>query len=641
MKNHLSIDFPSSSLGCKKTRLWGILSFIYLAWFAIALADSSELIELEPYTVTGTLTATLLNDLPLTLSSVSVHELRQVGGISISEGLEYQPGMIIQNSSGRIKSPSIRGTRTNHTLILVDGRRMTPGFKSRVDLNQILQGGVDRVEVLRGPVSALYGSDAIGGVVNIITRRGTSTDLSGEASYLRGFGKWEANNGSFTAEIRSGKLGVLGSLSYRKNQSWDSGDGPPEDVDQVETLGGFANVDYHFSESQVLRTAIHYSDTERIGMRPTGGGALRTAKDQRTGISVEYEQDWYNGETGVVARIYMDRYENDTVFDLPPAKAAKFNLELESDIVVLDARAFHQLKTSLSVAIGIEYRDAGYDVLTDVAADDSVGNQAVFGQISWTPTESVDSVFGARIDDHEGFGSHLSPRVSVAWNFHESWRMHAGFGGGFRAPNVTELLLETFANAGKTTILPNANLEPETSESYEIGIRYDTDRFSFNTVYFHTEVEDMIEQVTIAQKGKNITKEWRNLKKVEIDGIETEVSFSIHPNLELKASFTWLDPVDKSTGYHVEGQYETITRIIAIGKIPSWGLQTNLVLNLEGSIWGAENEAAYDESFTVDIKFIKAINEQWSCNIGARNLLDEDHDTQLPTRYFAGINMTF
>ena len=604
--------------------------------------NSPEFMDMEPFTVTGTLQPTAISELPLSISSVDYDELSGFGAVSVSEGLDHVPGIDIQNHSGRIELPSIRGTRLSHGLILMNGRRMAPGFKSLVDLNQMLQGGVDRVEILRGPVSALYGSDAIGGVVNVITRRGSSADIAGDLHLQSGIGRYEQNCANLTVETLKNTHALLGSFSYRHVNPWESGDGPPSDVDKVETFGGFAAYDYHLSDTQTLRVEMNYSENERIGMRPTAGGALRTANDNRLGLSAEYEQTWNQQNSGIFARVYTDRYENDTKFDLPEKQAAKFNVDLESEIAVVDARVHHSWNDQFSTTAGFEYYETDIETSeTTTPAVDTTTNKAVFLQAQWTPNKQIYSVFGARVDDHDGFGSHLSPRVSVSWSINKNWSVFTGIGDGFRAPNITELYLETFENGGKTTILPNENLEPESSVSYEIGLSFHRNRISFRGAYFHTEVEDLIEQTTLATQGQLTTKQWQNINKVEIDGFEVEAGARINSNFEIKGVFTWLNPIDKTTGYHIEGQHEWVTKIIFIGKLPDFGFESRLALEYESSVWGALDSTDYDESLIMNLKFLKTFNDSISGYIGVKNLLDKEHSTQLPAFYFAGITIRF
>jgi outer membrane receptor for ferrienterochelin and colicins len=577
------------------------------------------------------------------IQQVDASELQSYGAYSISEGLDEVPGMIIENSSGRVKAASIRGTSSDHTLTLLNGRRMAPGFSSLVDLDQFASGGIDRAEIVKGPASAIYGSDAIGGVLNIITQRGESEVVSGEASYLSGFGDWDSQHTSLSAETRQGAWGISGSANYRYTNDWESGDGNPSDVDQLETFGGFVNLDYHVSETAVLRTEFYKQEQERIGMRPTAGGAERTANDERVSLSLEYEQSWNDGDTLFLGRIYRDAYETDIEFDT--TKAQKYNTEVDSALVAADARVSHRISESVSALLGLEYYETEYEIDSDDQAEGEVGNSGIYGQLQWTPWETLALSLGSRLDNHEEFGSNFSPRVTAEWGFLPQWKAHASFGSGFRAPNVTELELLSYQQGGKVELYPNEDLDPETSISYEAGLSYEQARFSLGATYFHTEIEDMISAVTTSTSGSGSSqitlKEWQNLSEVEIDGVEFEFTWALHPNLDFVASHTWLDPIDKSTGDHVEGQYKNRSRLKFQGRLPELGLRAQLGFNFDGEVWGADDVVEYEDVWTVDLKLVKSFSEQLDLEVGANNLLDDDTNDMLPVNYYAGVRFSF
>ncbi len=606
------------------------------------LAQEDQIVDLPLLITTATLYPTDIANVTMSASLVTGEDLEGFGAVSISDSLDYEPGMFVQNNSGRVKLPSIRGTRSTHTLVLVDGRRLSPGFKSMTDLNQLLLGGVDRVEVLRGPVSALYGSDAIGGVVNVVTVRGESPEPRAHLSFDYGIGEWDSYSASAMTESRQEAWGLAAAVSTRHTGSWESGDGAPSDVDDVTSSSGFTNVDYHFDEDSVLRSSIHFGETERIGMRPTGGGSERTAEDSRLGVDVAYEQTWNGGDDRMILRAYADFYDNEITFDLPAAKAAKFNQETESHVYSANTSWFHEVNDFVDTVFGMEYLETDYDITSATATQSSVGNVALFGQAVFKPMERVDGVLGLRYDDQDDVGGHVSPRASLAWKSEdENWRVHTSLGSGFRAPNVTELYLETYANGGKTTVLPNAELDPENSVSYELGVGYAGERWSVQGIVFRNEVKDMIEQVTLSKKGNKKTTQWQNLSMVEIDGFEGMASVVLSDAFQLQASFTWLDPIDTSTGFHVEGQYEMLARLVAVYSVEELGLYLRLGLNWEGDVWGANDVKAYDDAFTVDLRVSKALTEGVFFYVGARNLLDDAHETHRPVKYFAGMDLSF
>ncbi|MBC2607847.1 TonB-dependent receptor plug domain-containing protein [Pelagicoccus albus] len=619
----------------------GFLASISLS-YGSASAQSSETSLDTTLLSTVTLEQTVLQSLPIQTDTLNEEDLSSFASNSVSESLSYAPGLFIENSSGRIKSPSIRGSSSSHTLILVDGRRTSPGFKSMTDLNQYLLGGVAQVEILRGPASALYGSDAIGGVVNILTQHGISKSPSSRAYFEYGTGEWDSLSAGVSSETLQGPWGIAASISSRTTDQWESGDGAPSDVDDLETYNTSVNLDYHLSEDQTLRTHFDYALTERTGMRPTSGGAERHAEDERVGFSAEYENNFSNDDSQLVIRTYTNTYSGDITFDLPAQKAAAFNLATESQILVGEARYSQRFSDSLNSFFGFEYRNTEYEIESESSTNQSVDNLATYSQFVWDPNASTEAILGLRYDNQDGYGSRLSPSAAISWNSLTSgWQLHAGLGNGFRAPNVTELLIETYANGGKTTIQPNAELKPETSTNIEAGLSYIASDWTFEATAFRNEVSDMIEQVTLSKQGKLTTAQWQNLSEVEIEGVELIASYKLDETFRIEASYTRVDPIDQQTGYHVEGQHESNARLKFYKDFSHWGIRANLALNWAGKIWGATDTIAYESAFTVDTRISKSLNEHFELFAGAKNLLDAEESSLLPAHYFTGANLRF
>ena len=152
----------------------------------------SKAAELEKMVVTATMTEKKMEEAPGSIEVITSQEIAEMNAQTVAEALEVATGLMVTGETGRIKALSIRGTGNKHTLVLIDGRRFSMGYKDFLDINQISVDMIDRIEVVRGPTSALYGSDAIGGVVNIITKK-PPRDLAAGATYQ--YGKSKYNEG--------------------------------------------------------------------------------------------------------------------------------------------------------------------------------------------------------------------------------------------------------------------------------------------------------------------------------------------------------------------------------------------------------------------------------------------------------------
>jgi outer membrane receptor for ferrienterochelin and colicins len=201
--------------------------------------------ELEKMVVTATMTEKKMEEAPGSIEVITAQEIEEMGALTVAEALEVATGLIVTGETGRIKAPSIRGTGNKHTLVLIDGRRFSMGYKDFLDINQISVDMIKRIEVVRGPTSALYGSDALGGVVNIITKKPPG-DLTVGATYQYGISKYnegEEHIGRAYVGDSLGRFGFLLAGGCRNKDGWDRDEVLPDDGDHEE-LG---SIDGRFS----------------------------------------------------------------------------------------------------------------------------------------------------------------------------------------------------------------------------------------------------------------------------------------------------------------------------------------------------------------------------------------------------------
>jgi len=224
------------------------------AWAAVSAeampADQpdEQVFEIGPIVISATLAEQRLSQAPSSIEVITQQQIQAMGATTLSQALEEAVCLILTTESGRVVHPSIRGTDMDHTLLLVDGRRLAPGFRHMSDISQIPTLMIDRIGVVRGPTSALFDSDARGGVINIITRKpptetmpagvdlraGSNTHAGGETILPTAYG------GASIKPLRF----IIGS-QYKKVNGWDYDGAPPDDGNdpEQEYVSGQAPVD--------------------------------------------------------------------------------------------------------------------------------------------------------------------------------------------------------------------------------------------------------------------------------------------------------------------------------------------------------------------------------------------------------------
>ena len=151
----------------------------------------------------------------------------------------------------------------------------------------------------------------------------------------------------------------------------------------------------------------------------------------------------------------------------------------------------------------------------------------------------------------------------------------------------------------------------------------------------------MIEAVTLSKSDSLTTKQWQNLREVDISGFEFEAMVKVNDYIEVKVASTWLDPKDVSSGHPVEGQHEWLSKLVLLANIPQWGLKMRTFFSYVGETWGADGAVDYEACTRLDLKVSKTLSKGLELQLGSRNILDSDDASQNPISYFVGIDWRF
>ena len=227
---------------------------------------AAEVVELDTKVITATRSEKSLAEAPGSVEVLSRAAIRELGAQTVEDVLETAVGSILTNNPGRVRQASIRGSGTGRTLILIDGRRIARGYRDNIDLGRILVGRIERIEIVRGPTSALYGADAMGGVVNIITTKPQQSEGHAQLRYNAGDASgWRASVGGGAATKRFGIIGHAGFLN-RNEYNADPDDGL-SDVDDQQLVNGTAQAEYRLNDRHLLRLGGGYAAFDRDGDR--------------------------------------------------------------------------------------------------------------------------------------------------------------------------------------------------------------------------------------------------------------------------------------------------------------------------------------------------------------------------------------
>ncbi len=473
------------------------------------LADSP--IRLDALVVTASGFTQAIDNAPASISLIGREELLEKRVNSLAEAISEVEGVDVGATAGKTGglNISIRGMPSDYTLILVDGRRqnaagnITPnGFGETATSFLPPPAAIERIEIIRGPMSTLYGSDAMGGVVNIITRKvnpvwGGSATAGGTLQEDRDFGDSFNTHLYLSGPVVPDKIGLTlrGSLFARSasDLAYVDAQGNPIEVSKrgpspvkadIHTLGARLDLVAH-RDHDLWLDADFYRQTYDNNSGQLGtldqpdansfNGYLPQLRFNRDQFTVAHT--WRFGFGQLDSSLIRNTTETigRTVPPGTPGRTPGSPRTLENENLVFDTKAIFKLATH-TLSLGGQFWEAEMiDLVAPTPYDQT--QWALFAEDEWRLRPDLRLTVGARHDEHSQFGDHLNPRAYLVWNVTPRWAFKGGVSQGFKAPRLEQLAdgITGFTGQGTRPTIGTPTLKPETSVSTEIGIIYDND----------------------------------------------------------------------------------------------------------------------------------------------------------------------
>ncbi|KAF1687967.1 TonB-dependent receptor [Pseudoxanthomonas broegbernensis] len=525
-----------------------------------AVAREPSATDLERVVVTATRTEQNLDDAPASISVITREELRQRPVQDLSDALRGTPGVVLSGIGLTRRGVRVRGMDSEYTLTLVDGRRINAASDAIAhadfDLGWIPAEAIERIEVVRGPMSSLYGSEALGGVVNVITRRATD-DWRGSATWNGGSVAGGRGGNTYQGAFYAGGPLVenqLGLSFYGETRhKGDIADPADERVSEQEgrdSHSGNLVLTWTPGEAQRIDFSHLQGKDKRWRNALQAGGApyvYETIDDvERRQTSLTHRGQWRWGES--VARAYRSTLDRENRRSRGDATRPQSLLE---DIV--DGHLSVPLGDRHRVTVGGEWRQEQLDDNTVAASGHAETIQrAVFAQDEIDLTEAWSLVLGSRADLHEKFGWHHSPRAYSVYHVNDRLLIKGGVGSGFKAPSLKQLSPEYSAvgGGGRFTIYGNPDLKPETVTTYELAAGWRQGAWQLEAALFRNDLEDLVQTLCVARcgiRGAEV-RNYINVAEARIQGLEISAKAEFSAGFVLDANYSWLDPEDRSTG---------------------------------------------------------------------------------------------
>jgi len=541
---------------------------VMLAWLAVvsltpsfmamaaAPADLSAA-TLDKVTVTATLSEQDTRLAPASTTVIDREELETTNPQNLLEAVREVPGVTLSpRQVGGRKTLSLRGLEGRHVLTLVDGRRIvaTDDVVGHSDYQYgwLPMAAVERIEVIRGPMSTLYGSEALGGVINLITRRPDDQwqgELSVRAATTKGNDGGQQGSGSLYA---AGPMGERVDLRLSAYSGYTPAVADADDPRYSEIEGGRVH-------AGTLGANIELTDQQSLEFNHFQGLEKRFYDDvARTGTGYQNQYDIRRRQSDLAWRGDFDgwrgqlrAYDGHTeILNYRTQNVATTRPQTLDDKVI-DGHAVLNLGAHV-LTVGGEARNEALTNAGLVGGHDDADHKALFVQDEISFGQNLHLTSGIRYDRHELFGHELSPRAYLVWEATPQWVIKGGYGHAFKAPTLKQISPNYVGAEGPHTFMGNADIRPETLDSFELSAHWQSDAVSFSATAFRSKVEDLITYRLLRQEGPRRFYQYDNVDNARISGLETGFGWDFSEAWSWQTSFSVLDSEDGRTGERLE-----------------------------------------------------------------------------------------
>ena len=588
-----------------------LLSAAAIAVAAPAFAQISETEEnrLGPVVVEGSRLDQTATEVGSSVSIISEEDLEQLNLDFALDAVATAPGVTInQNGAfGGSASVRIRGASSGQTLVLIDG--VPVGDPSTTDgsfnFAYLDTANIERIEILKGPQSTLWGSDAIGGVVSLTTKQpepgfgGSAFAEYGSFNTLRGGASVEGAND--TGDFRLSATGISTDGISKADEDNGNTEDDAYDSTTLSAKGGL-----NLPNKARLEATVLYNDAESEYDSYSGGAQGNVADgDEVT------QNETLSGNVSLELPLLDDRFENLFLVGYSDITRENFtdgaqSYFAEGDRTLYRYQGTFNINDMNTLSFGAEREET-------TANDEDAALDSLFALYELKPVESLTLTAGVRNDDDNRFGSETTARVAAAWNPTDQVTVRSSWGQGFKAPSLYQTTyICTFCGLTE----PNRDLKPETSEAFDIGVdwRSSDGRVEAGVTYFDQDTENLIDF--------SYTAGYDNIAQVESKGVELFAGYVLTDWLSVNGNYTYIDAED--------GDGNELPRL------PEHSGNVSLSVDPDGPFSGAvlvryngdeanTNGTTLDGWTRVDLTGRYALNESVELYGRVENLFDEDY----------------
>lgn len=603
-----------------KRWLSGLTVFAFLIISGAGQAEETgeeyHVFDLEEIVVTAARVARPLKETSSSVTIIDAGEIASTGENTVLEVLRGLPGLDVVQSGGPGATTSVfsRGANSSHTLVLVDGVEVNSPTTGGFNFANLSVDNIERIEIVRGPQSTLYGSDAIGGVIHIITQKG------------RGEPRWGISAEGGTFDTYRAALSASGNIEpfyYSLSISRFDTDGISRakvgrEDDGHENTSLSARISLSVSEDAELDFVLRYTDVNSDLDGFVGGtfaDDLNYISDNESLIfSANFNQflteKWRHKVNISVNDENMEHKDPDTL---------SHNSKLNTRISGINWQHEFNPAETMSFVGGIEWEEQkalskgvpwGETALVE-RFDESINNWGYYLNHQLNLQDSFFLSTGIRMDDHETFGSDINYQIGVTYLFSElPVKLRSNWGTGFKAPTFNDLF---WPGGG------NPDLLPEESTGYDLGVDFMGERVHAGVTYFHNDIDNLIAWAPLGSGAGNVN-------KANTEGAELEVSIQPLDELRITANYTYTETEDRGTGKELTRR--PVNKYgISFHYHPQDKINLNLYFNHVGDRWSNPDNTVELESYTlVNVTASYDWSENLQVFLRGDNIFNEDYE---------------
>ncbi|HBT34047.1 MAG TPA: TonB-dependent receptor [Pusillimonas sp.] len=629
-----------------------------------AQAQEKDVATLSDIVVTASGFEQMIADAPATITVIPREELEGRAYRNVTDALQDIPGVSIEGGAGgKLESTNItiRGMNESYVLFLVDGKPLGAsseayynGFGGGAQVNWLPPvSAIERIEVIRGPMSSLYGSSALGGVINIITQKVSdawtgSVTMDGTLQEHSDSGNSYQGNYYLSGPLIQDRLGLtlFGSRYQRQEDKIEAG------YARQRIISNNARFDWILNDDHSLRLEAGRTTTDNRRTEQSGGPS--DMDNERVNYGLTHYWDWGNNSTETYVINEKVEIENGTN-------------ESKYKSTIVNTKTLIPLEAHM-ISVGAEYRTEE----TDHDASRFPGSKALkltrwqtalFAEDEYNITDNFALTAGVRLDKNEHYGNHVTPRIYGVYHWNDNLVLKGGVSGGYKTPTLKQSddgIVEQ-AGRGRSWDMGNPNLQPESSTNYELGFAWDTpDNLNFGLMAYHTRFKDKIDKTYVCEtpngappsctyngETRYSIQQYTNVDSATLQGIEATFGMPLG-DVRLTTNYTYSD--SKITSGEDQGQAlnNTPRHMFNIGlnwnpnaKLGVWGKLKFKSNTIDG---GDDRIPSYT---LIDVGATYQFNQNLSGFLGVYNVLDKQVGSELygktldGRRYYAGLTMGF